>query len=132
MVNPHQHDTGHKNAEGKKPRIAVIDDNPFVLEAWQLFVDDAEVVPFASPSAFWAHADKVVGFLACLDCIVTDYQFDLEGEEDGLTFAATLKRRSKIPVILASDAELGELPTDIDARMPKEPMSYAAIKERLY
>jgi hypothetical protein len=114
------------------PLVAVVDDDIFTLEAWQSLVEDAVVAPFPTPSAFWKHAEANPGFLERLSAVVTDYYFDTPGEPDGLAFAAAIKARQGVPVLLSSDAELGDAALDaIDARLPKKPETLVRLLARL-
>lgn len=110
------------------PRIAIVDDSLFVLEAWQQLVDDAEVLVFESPRKFFLATSREPGLLASLACVVTDFHFD-EGEPlDGTNFAALLVQRCGPPVLLSSDMPYGdEAGSPFAGRIAKEPMSWMQL-----
>jgi hypothetical protein len=111
--------------------IAVVDDNVFILEAWQQLVKDAIVTTFTSPSAFLAQADADPDWLARLGCIVTDLHFGTE--EDGVFLAQEVARRRAVPVLLSSDSLPGAGSPDaaFSARIPKEPLSWVELQATL-
>lgn len=114
-----------------RPTVAVLDDNVFVLEAWALVAADARILTYTSPAAFWAEMNANPDLLGQLDAVITDLHFgDLT--EDGLGFAAALKKRLRVPVFLSTDGILVEaLGASVDAQIAKEPVPFADLKRRL-
>jgi CheY-like chemotaxis protein len=113
------------------PWIAVLDDSIFTLEAWQALVADARIFVFPSPSAFWERVELEPEFLPRLSCVVTDLYFEPGERDDGLSFAARLKARSRVPIVLSTDAEIS--PGDaqvVDALISKTPASFAELAAR--
>lgn len=118
-------------APAERPTVAVLDDNAFVLEAWTLVATDADIITFLSPAAFWARIDAEPQLLGRLDAVITDLHFG-DNSEDGLVFAAMLKRRARVPVFLSTDGTLIEaLGPSVDARIAKEPVPFADLRQRL-
>ncbi len=111
-----------------KPWLAILDDNPFIVEAWQAVVTDARVFPFLSPEDFWAYAAGEPDFLRQLDCVVTDFNFDRASASNGVLFAEELKARVPVRICLSSDAVLNSsVSAAIDDMIPKEPVAYAVL-----
>jgi len=128
-----------KEAAGLKtqfvqPLMAVVDDSPFVLEAWQLTVRDAKVLAFDSPEGFWKEVDRNPSLLGDLDCIVTDYHFDEGTKENGMTFAgavrAKLPKGKQVLILISTDGIINLDPLDktIDGQIPKQPLAFGALR----
>ena len=117
------------------PEFAVVEDDAFCRDAWIATCTDAVVHAFPTPEAFWQAVERDLGLFARLRCIVTDYHFDGSLGDDGLAFAAKVKKRGSIPVILASDASLdrdqvlGVIDASVE-KMPKTWKELAAILNR--
>jgi hypothetical protein len=107
-------------ATGEGAWVAVLDDDPFIREAWSLIVDDASVLGFASPEAFFAAVAARPDVLAKLALVVTDFYFGSESAEDGSFVLRKLHAmRPDLPVVVSSDAVVGDL--GFSAAIGKEP-----------
>lgn len=114
---------------GNQKRIyAVIDDNPFVLDAWSLVAGDETILTFASPEDFLGRVDADPGFLGGLTAVVTDFNFE-SSTMDGIDLARRIKARSPtLPIFLSTDGDVEYLPGDgIDARIAKDPTPFPVL-----
>jgi signal transduction histidine kinase/ActR/RegA family two-component response regulator len=119
-------------ARQAKPRIAVVDDDVFVLEAWEIALgSEVEVCAFPEPEAFWRRFEQD-GLGGAVDLVITDYYFGEGERENGRGFAEQLKARLKVPVLLSSDGvfDRAEL-TAFDGVIAKNPTNYAAVRRCL-
>jgi signal transduction histidine kinase/ActR/RegA family two-component response regulator len=119
-------------ARSAKPRIAVVDDDVFVLEAWEIALgSEVEVCAFPEPEAFWQRFERD-GLGGVVDLVITDYYFGEGERENGRGFAEQLKARLKVPVLLSSDGvfDRAEL-TAFDGVIAKNPTNYAAVQRCL-
>lgn len=112
------------------PLVAVVDDNIYVLEAWQAHCKDAVVICFDSPEKFWSKIKKNPEIKSSLACVVTDYHFD-GSDTNGRHFAQHIKETINVPVFLASDSEgtRFNVPACVDASIEKRPHTWSELKE---
>lgn len=114
--------------------IAVIDDDPFICEAWiSALTPAANVRTFLSPEAFLAVWDRGEEWERPLACIVSDFYFDKSSAYDGHGFALELARNGcSVPIVLSSDAALDEETTRaFRAVIGKVPLTLAALLTRI-
>ena len=114
-----------------KPEVAVLEDNPFMREAWvDALAADSTVHAVDSPEAFADMLSKDPGLLGRLACVVTDLNFD-NSTQSGVDVGRLIKRhRPGLRVLLCSDGLLSqtELGRIIDQVIPKDPLSYAGLE----
>jgi hypothetical protein len=116
------------NAAVAQAAIAVIDDDPFALDAWREAWRGAVVHVFASPPAFFAALEREAGFTATLAAVVTDHFFDDHPEWTSERVAAALAARGGPPVIVCSSLFNGLAPhADVAAYIDKVPLAPAAL-----
>jgi CheY-like chemotaxis protein len=116
--------------ESTRPKIAVVDDDVFMLEAWETALSaDAAPVTFASPDEFWKAVEKAPELLAGLTCVVTDYHFDNCAADDGVSFAEAMRQRApRVPILLSSNASLPRgAERVVHSVIDKAPMSWAKL-----
>ena len=113
-----------------KPEVLVVDDNIFILEAWeQALRGDTVVHLIDNPEALAAKMAQDPGFITRLAYVITDHNFD-GSQQDGLDVGRMVKnQRGDLPILLSSDAELrgSELVGSIDAVIAKEPVGYREL-----
>jgi len=110
----------------------VIEDNIYILESWKKCLDSATLLPFRSPSEFWAKMEQDFSVLFGLDCIITDFHFGND-TEDGVSLSYRVKEQCDVPIILSTNdvsADLDELGLFL-AIIDKNPLSINAIKNLL-
>jgi signal transduction histidine kinase len=113
-----------------KFEILIVDDNPFILDAWsQTLSPEAVTHSITTYENLEQHLAKNPDFLQRLACVITD--FNLEGSGfNGLAVAELIKSiRKDIPIFLSSD---GFYPSDhihgtIDLMIGKDPISIADL-----
>ena len=111
-------------------KIALIDDDPFIVEGWKILASDIEIFSYDSPSAFLAAVSSDQKLLTELKTVVTDLYFDTD-EADGYTLARRLRLlRSDLPILLISNALNPDLSL-FDGRMAKEPSSVRSLGESI-
>ena len=117
-----------------KPEVLVVDDNIFILEAWeQALRGDTVVHLIDNPEALAAKIAQDPAFLTRLSYVITDHNFD-GSLHDGLDVGRMVKnQRRDLPVLLSSDAELrgSDLSGSIDAVIAKEPVGYRELRQLL-
>lgn len=114
----------------KRPEIAVLDDNVFMLEGWEHFLSrDAVVHSSESPEDFRRKLLLDPELLNRLDLVITDFHFD-GAKENGLELGRFLKNTHKeLPVFLCSDANFDKMSLKgvVDAVIEKTPKSLAVL-----
>jgi CheY-like chemotaxis protein len=116
--------------EPTRPKIAVVDDDVFMLEAWKTaLAADAAPVTFASPDEFWRAVEKAPELLDGLTCVVTDYHFDNCATDDGMSFAEAMRQRApRVSILLSSNATLPHgAERVVHCVIDKTPMSWAKL-----
>jgi signal transduction histidine kinase/DNA-binding response OmpR family regulator len=107
--------------------VIIIDDSPFVLEAWSAALKgQAKVHLLSSSQELAQRISAQPDFLNHVRCIVTDYYLG-EGSLNGLEIARMIKtRRPDIPVFLSSDAILAdsEWRGIVDRVISKDPLPF--------
>jgi len=113
-----------------KPEILVVDDNIFVLEAWQsALAGDAIVHSIASLEDLDERLEADPGFAGRLLLAVTDMHLD-GSAGDGLDVGRLLKRhRPGLQVLLSSDGVIppSELVGAVDMAIGKDPVRLATL-----
>jgi CheY-like chemotaxis protein len=115
-----------------KPEVLVIDDNPFILDAWsESLWPDAETYLISTFERLEHHAAAEPNFLGRFLCVITD--FNLEGSGlDGIEIARFIKSQcAQIPIFLSSDGAHSIASTDgaIDQIIGKDPISMANLND---
>lgn len=113
-----------------KPHVAIVDDNPFILDAWKDKLKvDATVHVFTSLEALAERLEADPEFAGRLLLAVTDMHLDGSGG-DGLDVGRLLKQYSpKLRVLLSSDGSIPEADFigAIDRAIGKDPVGLAAL-----
>jgi signal transduction histidine kinase/DNA-binding NarL/FixJ family response regulator len=122
-------DTTHvEHAKTMSPeplKFAFVDDSKSIRMTWKIAWKGGNMLSFGSPEEFWKEAEANPGFIESLACVITDFDFGSMSKENGGTFASQLRKRTQLPVFLASDGDysLADFNGDIDAILPKQPIS---------
>ena len=117
---------------GAKPRVEVlvIDDNPFILDAWEnVLSTEATVHLITSLEGLQAKLAEKPTFLDRLSYVVTDMHLD-GSAGDGLDVGRLIKGlRSSLPILLSSDGVFtaDELTGSVDAVIGKDPVGLAGL-----
>lgn len=117
----------------KEVSVAIIDDDPFVCEAWiETLSPTAHVRSFLSPEAFLSVWHRREEWEKPLVCIVTDFHFGPQSNFDGYSLALELlKNGCSVPVILSSDANVDEeMAKTFRAVIGKVPLELMPLLER--
>jgi DNA-binding response OmpR family regulator len=88
--------------------IVVLDDSAAIRISWKTRFKDGKLTVFSSPEEFLAKIDAEPALLQSIDAIISDFHFDSKSKHDGFSFAAEFKKRSQLPLFLASDGEFIE------------------------
>lgn len=114
-----------------KPRVVVVDDESYVLDAWKSAMTDAVVTVFDNPYSFYDNIIDNPTELASTSCMILDYFFKgTDVEKENLVRAA---RRNGFmrPIILSSNRNYEndsvEEPDRFDAVVPKRASSFAEL-----
>lgn len=114
------------------PEIAVVEDNPFILEAWVKTLSQEAIVHAApSPEVLSRILLNDAELLQRLTCVVTDLHFD-NSTLNGLDVGKMIKQRCpQLPVLLSSDGWLSaaEMTEAIDQVIPKEALAYRRLRD---
>ena len=113
-----------------KPRVAIVEDNRFMLEAWMdTLKRDSDVVGVGSPEQLHTLLEQDPTLLASLSCVITDMNFD-NSTQDGIGLGREIKRRRpELPILLCSDSVVSDtdLVGAIDRVIDKVPKAYADL-----
>jgi signal transduction histidine kinase/DNA-binding response OmpR family regulator len=111
-------------------KIAVIDDDPFILDEWYKGLIDADVIAFLTPEAFLERLKHDKPFATSLAGVISDYIFENGSGYDGYSLAEAAKKFVDCPVIIASNYAFGsrDYPTWVDAQVVKKPQSWLSLK----
>jgi signal transduction histidine kinase/CheY-like chemotaxis protein len=116
---------GGDDIKASSPEVAIIEDNPFIAEAWSATLLPDAVAHFAnSPEEFLSQISSDGTLLERLVCVVVDQHFD-QSSSDGLSLARFIKaQRPDLRVLLSSDGYLTDQETDgaIDRQISKTPV----------
>ena len=116
---------GGCDVEESSPEVAIIEDNPFIAEAWSATLVPDAVAHFAnSPEEFLSQISSDDTLLERLVCVVVDQHFD-QSSSDGISLARFIKsQRPDLRVLLSSDGHLSEQEIDgaIDRQISKTPV----------
>ncbi|MEY4631822.1 MAG: hypothetical protein RIQ81_1942 [Pseudomonadota bacterium] len=112
--------------------LIVVDDSPFIREAWEAQASDVEIVTFAFPEDFLAAYRDGQEFNQRSVILVSDYHFD-GSAMDGVSLAREARRLGIKDVIICSDWELGalELRGTPVKLLKKDKISVAAVLEAI-
>ena len=88
-----------------RPTIAIIDDDIFIRESWELFLQEFNLITFDSPESFLLALERNTSLITSLDAIVVDYDFDTKSTMSGADLASILRKRTSSPIILSTDRE---------------------------
>lgn len=128
----HKQSYGLDQPSPNQPEVAVVEDNPFILDAWvETLSQDAKVHTASSPEAMSQLLFDDPDLLNRLACVVTDLHFD-NSPMNGVDVGKKLKKdRPNLPTLLSSDGWISqeEMTGSIDHVIPKEPMTYRRLKE---
>ncbi len=101
-------DSGLAGVKYRRKLIIVVDDSPFIREAWENQLSEAEIVTYASPEDFLDAWRDGKDFSQRSVILVSDYHFD-SSSMDGVTLAREALRSGIKDVVICSDWELGQL-----------------------
>lgn len=121
--------TRHAASHFECDRIIVVDDDPFMRDAYAQLLAPRAIRAYGSPQEFWAAvASEPENFSTPL-CVVTDYYFGASNAGTGLDFARDLKQRfDQIVVVLCTDyVPTTDEAAAVDRFLPKGELSAAAI-----
>jgi hypothetical protein len=110
--------------------LALIEDEVFVREAWQLSVKKTSMMSFETPEAFLAKCRTEPRFLAGLKVVVTDFHFGSASERDGAWLKDEVNRlRHDLPVVLSSDSgTVGQASDGFRLVIDKRPYEWGEIE----
>ena len=117
-----------KVATNAKPEVLVVDDNIFILEAWEdMLKADATVHMITTQEDLEARLAKDPEFLERLSLVITDFHFD-GSRYDGQDVARLIKqRRPSLTVLLSSDGVFAEGLDGPDRIIGKEPVKLSKL-----
>ena len=115
-----------------KPEVLVIDDNPFILDAWsQSLSPDAETRSIRSFEELEHHMTEEPNFFGRFTCVIMD--LNLEGSrKDGIEIARFIKSKCRqIPIFLSSDSAypIPSFDGAIDKTIGKDPVGMANLND---
>lgn len=87
----------------RKSKIAIVDDDIFIRESWEYFVEDCETITFDSPETFLQAFEADPALSSSLDAIIVDYSFGAKSNMSGSDLAAALRKITRLPIILSTD-----------------------------
>jgi len=124
------------NLTDDKVAIVMVDDDPFVCEAWSHALQIRNFYSFDSPSQFLNWAEKNTDKIPTIRCLILDFYFT--NDIDGETLARELRRQTaksafaKIPIVLCTDGALDSMDNTLfEAMIPKDPISLKDLLEIL-
>jgi signal transduction histidine kinase/DNA-binding response OmpR family regulator len=116
----------------EKPAIAVIDDDCFIRELWDM-QDEVTTYTFDSPEKFLQAVTADPGFIRTLDAVIVDYYFENSPGYTGDMLARNIRSGIKVPVIMSSD--VSGLPPEtvgtFDLIVSKDCISWSAIADQI-
>lgn len=134
ITSQNSHWTTQKSLSSTKPEVAVVEDNPFILEAWvETLSEETLVHAAASPEVLSHMLANDADLLQRLACVVTDFHFD-NSRLNGIDVGRMVKQgRPNLPTLISSDGWVSaeEMTGAIDRVIPKEALSYSRLKEYL-
>lgn len=89
----------------QRTKIAVIDDDIFIREAWGLLGHEFDTLTFESPEEFLDYLAQIPNLAVSFDVIVTDYNFGMRSAMSGADFAERLRQLVSTPIILSTDMD---------------------------
>ncbi len=114
-------EVGRAARDRPRKRVAVVDDDPFILDMWGEGAGAATLRRFSAPEALQNAVEHEPQLLESLDCIVTDMHFDGHSL-DGTALADWLRSRGFArPIYLSSETTASERDRGFSARLPKVP-----------
>jgi len=90
--------------------IALIDDDIFIRESWELFIQDVDLLTFDSPEAFLLAIEHNINLITALDAIIVDYDFGSKSKLSGADLANLLRPKTTLPIILSTDMKRKDIP----------------------
>lgn len=113
--------------ESIKTDVAIVDDNIYIRESWRAMLSDRIVHGFSGPAEFWRALDSDQDLESRLACVITDYHFGENADENGVQLARRWMARSSVPVFIASNSESFTDNTNI-FRISKEPLTWRDLQ----
>ncbi len=113
--------------------IAIIDDDIFIRESWELFLQEFDLITFDSPESFLLALDRNSDLINTLDAIVVDYDFGTQSTMSGADLASILRKRTSSPIILSTDREQKDIPDfdRFDLHLDKNILDWHALQKLL-
>lgn len=103
--------------------VVILDDDPFILEAWQASLTECDVAAYLDPGTFLAELNAGKIHARDLACIITDYHF----ADDVLDASLAQLRQLNVPLILSTDALLPRAAPDFHGIIEKVPLGKAGL-----
>lgn len=113
----------------RRPRLVLVEDDPFVSEAWQVVCTDATLDVYSRPEDFLASLDRDPTLLRDAVAVVTDYYFGPSSTYDGEKLADAVRKIWRGPIILSSASVLRDWANhpSIDLVIEKEAMPWQIL-----
>lgn len=110
-------------SSGSYDVVVVIDDDPFIREAWLREVQGPTVLSYDHPGAALAAFQAKVVEPGRVLCIVVDFYYPGLPEADVRADLSRLRAETGRPVFLSSDSRFPDLPAGVDRAIGKTPLS---------
>jgi hypothetical protein len=113
--------------------IAIIDDDIFIRESWELFLQEFNIVTYDSPESFLLALDRNSSLISSLDAIVVDYDFGAKSTLSGADLAAVLRKKTSSPIILSTDRAQRDIPDfeRFDLHLDKNILDWHSLQKLL-
>jgi signal transduction histidine kinase len=113
------------------PRVVVIDDDTFILDAWRRTMTDAECLCYVSPEAVLAALASGSLDLKAVACIITDLTFVSPSTTalQGVFLVETLRKSYAGPLFVSSDMPASGEAWErlVNGFLPKEPQTFESL-----
>jgi len=111
----------------QRPEVLIVDDDVFILEAWQSKLGHSRnVATYSSPESLLRSLSQEAQQFSLVRCIITDMNF-APGEISGLELARVLREKINAPILMASDAALHHN-GEVDAVIGKAPVGWLDLQ----
>lgn len=112
-----------------RPVVAIIDDDCFIRELWNMQSEEIHACLYSSPEEFLNDIKINPARMETFDAIVIDYYFDESSTYRGDQLARKIRHQVRVPIIISSDiSDLApEVSLAFDGRIEKSCQSWAEI-----
>lgn len=110
-------------SDARLGRVVILDDDPFILEAWRVSLAGCDIAAYLAPSDFLADIEAGKVRVRDIVCIITDYHF----ADDVLDTSLDQLQQLAIPLILSTDALLPRDVSGFHGAIEKIPLDKAAL-----